>query len=185
VTHDSAISVLSTKVRTGIFALLIYTSQLTRALGVTDAFGFAVWRISDHSWQTRARCLVANNATLRIRPARRRLARVGWSLLNDLILASNEWISCMSRRTTTYWIVVYDLTLGANSTSSRARVSTFLIATCFVLWTLVTCNTFRSAGGRRANIPRDTRTYSLSVSFAALRVGSTGRGLAWVGLDRC
>jgi hypothetical protein len=48
-------------------------------------------------------------------------------------LASDEGIASVSGRTRAYGIVVYHFASSAYSASSRARVSTFLIATRLVL----------------------------------------------------
>lgn len=129
--------------------------------------------------------MVANDTALGVRTTRRWLARVGWRrLLNDFNLASNEWIASVSWRATTDRIVISDLAFGIDSASSRTRVNTFLVVTSLILRTLVARHTFRSTSRWRSDITGDARAYCLPIDLSALRVGSAGRWLTRIGLDR-
>lgn len=68
--------------------------------------------------------------------------------------------------------MVDHLTDGANSTSTRTRIDTFLVDTSFVQSTLVGWDAFRSATWWTTNKSWYTRAHSLSVNFSALTVRS-------------
>jgi len=87
--------------------------------------------------------------------------------------ASSEWITSVSRGTSTNRIVVLHCAMGSNSTSVGARISTLLLSASLVQGTLGADHALRSAARRGANIGRQARAHSLFVDFSALTVWST------------
>lgn len=53
-------------------------------------------------------------------------------------------ISCISRYTITCWHVISDLTDCCRSTYTWTRIFALIFNTCFVVWTVLIYNTFRS-----------------------------------------
>jgi hypothetical protein len=180
-TDNPALSVETTCIWARVLAFLIYARQVTRAFWITDAFRFAIWRVSNHFRQTRTRCLISNDSTDSIWTTWRRLTRISWwRLLNHLNLTSHERIASISWGAATDRVMVVDLTFCIYSASAWTRISTFLIATRFILRTLVVGCTFRSTGWWRSNVSWDTRTNSLTIDLTTLRVRTTWWRLARV-----
>lgn len=80
--------------------------------------------------------------------------------------------------------MVYNCALGTHSTSSRARIATFLVYTSLILGTIRIENTFWSTVRRAAYVTGYARAYSLTIHFSTLAIGTAGRGVAWIGINR-
>jgi hypothetical protein len=161
---------------------------MTWTLRVRDALRLTVWWTSNHFRKARTWSLLINNSTLCIGTTRWWLTWVWRRLrivIHNLRLTSDKRISSVACWTATDRIMVNDLTLSLNSTSSRARIYTFLIWTSLVEWTFTACDTFWSTCRWRANKSRDTGTNCKIITLTTLWVWTTRRRWAWISFDRC
>lgn len=89
-------------------------------------------------------------------------------------LTSDKRIARVPRGTPANGIVIYDLASSAKAACSGAWISTLLVATSLVLWTLGTDHALGSARGRASDEALHARAHCLSVDLPTLTVGSTG-----------
>lgn len=89
---------------------------------------------------------------------------------DDLTLG--EWITGPSRWTSANRVVVDDLTLRVESTSTQARVLAFRVDTCVHWGTFGARHTLRPAFGWYTQVARETRTDRHTAYTAALAVGA-------------
>jgi hypothetical protein len=108
-----------------------------------------------------------------------RWCRYRWRWWNRV--ASCQWISCISRLTSTNGTVLDDLAIGVKTTSSGTRITTFLIYACLIESTFRTDNTFRSTTWWTSDIIGQARANGLAVGFTTLTVGATRGRLTRVG----
>lgn len=94
--------------------------------------------------------------------------------------AASKWISCVTRGTGAYGIMVAHCADGTNTTGIRARVSTLGVDAGAVLRALSTHYALRSTGRWGPDVRGQARAHGLLVDHTALAVGSTGRRVAWV-----
>lgn len=151
---------------------------------VANAFRLAVWWTSNHFRKARAWSLITNDPTLCVRTTGWRLTRICWRrLLDGFDLTSGERISSISWWTATYWIVIDHLTFSIDSTSSWTRISTFLIATSFIMWAFIIGHTLGSTRWRTSYISRHTWANCLTIDLTAYRIWSAWGGLTRVCID--
>lgn len=93
---------------------------------------------------------------------------------------SQEWVSSVTWRTATYWVVIDYLTLGSEPARSKAWVCTLLITTSFVSPTIWAYYAFRSAWWRTSNVTRNAGAHSLPIYSATKTVRPTGRRITWI-----
>lgn len=93
---------------------------------------------------------------------------------------SGERISSQTWHTATYWIMIDNLTVRIDTASSWARIYAFLIHAGLIHGAFRWDYTFRPASRRTSYITRNAWTYSLSVNFSALTVGTARRWITWV-----
>lgn len=72
----------------------------------------------------------------------------------------------------TYGTMIYDITVGVQSTSTRTGIGALVIHAGLVQGTFRAYNTLRSTSRRAADVVWKTRAYSLLVDFTTLTVGS-------------
>jgi hypothetical protein len=89
-------------------------------------------------------------------------------------LASDKGIASVSMRASAYGVVIDDSAFRAYAASAGTGVSTFLIATSFVLGTLGADNAFGATGGRASYVSWYARAHRLTVDLPTLTVGAAG-----------
>lgn len=90
--------------------------------------------------------------------------------LTLISIASNKWITGKASCTATDWIVINYFTECILAACVRARVCTFLLNACFVLWTFATNYTFGTTLWRYTNIIGLTRANCMTVHFMAMTI---------------
>lgn len=93
-------------------------------------------------------------------------------------LAHNKRIPSVAILTATNGIMIDYCTFGSNTTSSGARITTFLIGARFVKRTVRVYSTFWSAGWGTSYIIWNTRAHSLAIDFSTLTIRPTRWRLA-------
>lgn len=164
------------------------------AFAITDTFWSATRWWADKIWQTRTRRRITGMFTLSIGTAWRRYAWIichndGWNFSCKCMKLQwwskksqiqkltcwetfKERVTCIQCGATTYWIMVYNLTLCTKTTCARAWVYTFLIGAGITKSTFIASYTLGSTSGGTSIITRHAGTYTLSIKFPALTVGS-------------
>lgn len=92
----------------------------------------------------------------------------------------DEWISSVSRWTTTNWIMIKHRASGIDPAGTGARVSTLLIRTCLILGAIGVDNTFRMTCWRTSNIALYARAHGLAIYLPALGIWSARWWMAWI-----
>lgn len=87
-------------------------------------------------------------------------------------VASSEWITCIARRTSANWTVIFNSTLCIKTACIWAWILTFLIDTGFIKGAFAVNNAFRPTIGWRTDISFEAWANSLIVYFTTLTVGS-------------
>jgi len=101
-------------------------------------------------------------------------------LLTFFLQTSCKGITSEARVTTTYWVVIHNLTASTDATSARTRVHTLLDDTCFVLRAFCAHNTFRFATWRCSYIISLTWANCMTIHHTALAEWPTWRRLAGI-----
>lgn len=193
--------------RAGIGTPIANACLITLAILINCTFRVTVWRWTVVVWKAWARGHFTVGNTLWVWSTWRRNTWIniygdilGWSYcfewirlnksvtptlvillkLTRYLCANRERISGITRQTSANGTVVMNSTFSICTTSSWARINTFLIETSFVKRTFGTNNALRSAGRGRTNISRQTRTYCLPIKFTALAIGTTRSRLAGI-----
>jgi hypothetical protein len=103
-----------------------------------------------------------------------------WKILTFFPETPGERITSEARSTATDRVVIHNLTPSIKTTSTRTRVHTLLIDTCFILRAFCAYNTFRFATWRCSYIISLTRANCMTIHHTALAEWSAWRRLAWV-----
>ncbi len=100
--------------------------------------------------------------------------------LTGFRLTSYQGISNVSWRTSTNWIVIYDVAKGQLAARSWARIDAAFVFTSQITGTLGVENALRAAIGRLADVIREARTGRSIIYDSALRIRSARRRFAWI-----
>ena len=155
VSHNSAIGTSSTRSWAGISTALGHTSLVIGTVIVDLTFRLAFYiGIAKVVGRTLASSVVSPFFTECILTTRIRAAGISFNRLNWWWLGQTlgEGITNEVIRARADGIVVDNVTLGSNTTSSHTGISTLLLNTSFVGWTFSVDHTFRAAVGWWANV---------------------------------
>ena len=97
---------------------------------------------------------------------------------------TNKWIPNGVRRTAADRVVVDDLAVSMEATSSWAWINAFLVHTSFVWTAFRAGNTFWTAVWRRTNVVIQTCAHSTLSTYTTHTVRSAWTGLTWVFRNR-
>lgn len=102
------------------------------------------------------------------------------NILTFFLETPGERITSEARTTATDRVVIHNLTTSIETTSTRTRIHTPLIDTCFVLNAFCAHNTFRFATWRCSYIISLTWANCMTIHHTALAEWSAWRRLAWI-----
>lgn len=200
--NDLATCIFATSAWTRILTFLIHTSLILCTFRWYNAFGPAVWCLTNIVRQTRTDSMAVNFTTLTIRSTRWRYARLNilfwtekWIVYNDRrirvigyiltrwwrwFVTSTKWITGIAFQASTTWCMFDHMTESVLTAHSRTRIFTFIVQTSSVRWTIVICDTFWSTTTVWITIIfRQTWTWSRTILFFANGICSAWTWFAW------
>jgi len=203
--NDVAISQRVTRSRTWVSTFLINTCHLTRTFAVTNALRSTVRWCPNELYRARTRWRIIDDLALRIRTARRWLARIYrfWNIFRFKIkiykllcvcassIFSNHqkptsWyttykrIASKYRRTGANWIMIQHLATSGYTTRTKARIAAFHVDASFVQCTISINYALGSAGWRISYESSYTRTYCLIIKILTSTIWTARRWVTWI-----
>lgn len=147
-----AAGVQTARARARIHAALVDARPVQIALGAGRALRPACWRQTDVVRLARAHRMRVDVATLAVRAARRRHARIGDGLRRcdaDLMAAGSRWVAGEAGMAAAVRRMIGDMALGIGAADAGARIVTLLVATRPRLRAVRVHDALRSAFGVR------------------------------------